>query len=42
MILDLNSTVCENSVHSFSILVFFPEGSDDLMSACKARALYEG
>ena len=27
---------------SFSGLVFFAEGSDDLMSACKARALDEG
>ena len=31
-----------SSVHSFSGLVFFPEGSDDLMSTCKWRTLYEG
>ena len=42
MILDLNFIVSENSVLSFGGLVFFPEGSGDLMSARKARALYEG
>ena len=30
------------SVRSFCILIIFPEGSSEMMSACKARALDEG
>ena len=40
--MDLNSSVCENSVHSFCNLTIFPEGLSEMMSACKARALDEG
>ena len=32
----------EISVHSFCTLTIFPEGSSEMMSACKARALDEG
>jgi len=38
----MNSIVSENYVHLFGGLVFLPEGSCDFMSACKARALYDG
>ena len=31
-----------NSVQSFCTLTIFPEGSSEMMSACKARALDEG
>ena len=41
-ILDLNSSLCENSVRSFCNLTIFPEGLSEIMSACKARAPDEG
>ena len=41
-ILDLKSSLYENSVQSFCTLTIFPEGSSEMMSACKARALDEG
>ena len=40
--MDPNSSLCENSVHSFCSLIIFPEGLGEMMSACKARALDEG
>ena len=40
--LDVNSSSCEKSVRSFCNLTIFPEGSSEMMSACKARALDEG
>ena len=40
--MDLKSSLCENSVQSFCTLTIFPEGSSEMMSACKARALDEG
>ena len=39
--MDTNFSLCENSVRSFYNLTIFPEGSSEMMSACKARALDE-
>ena len=41
-ILDIIFALYVNSVQLFCILTIFPEGSSEMMSACKARALYEG